>query len=314
MFVYILARIVAVIPVLFIASVFVFSVLHLIPGDPVDALLGDLQDPIVREALKKDLGLDKNLVVQYGIWMWKVLHLDFGVSIRSQMYVKDELYGRLPRTIYLSFVSIIISTLLAIPAGVIAAVHRKTLRDYIAQVWAVLGISMPSFWFGILLMLLFSLYLRWLPTSGYVSPSEDFWLSLRHLFMPALTLGWILSASITRLTRSTMLDELSKDYVRTAKSQGIPERTIQYKLALKNAMIPVTTILGLRFAGLLGGTAVIEQLFNWPGVGSLVVQAIYFRDYPVVQASILNLAIAFVFMNLVVDILYKWLDPRIRLQ
>ncbi|MBI4640576.1 MAG: ABC transporter permease [Candidatus Tectomicrobia bacterium] len=310
---YIIVRIFALIPVMLLVSLMIFSILHLIPGDPIDAILGEQNDPVVREALIKEFGFDKPLPFQFTLWLWKVLQGDFGISIIAQREVKYELLERLPATLYLAVIAVVLSTFFAVPLGVIAAVKRKTMSDYMAMTSALLGVSIPEFWFGILLVLLFSLKLGWLPTMGYVSPFQNFWVSLRHLVMPAVTLGWGMMAIVTRMTRSTMLDELNKDYVRTARSQGLPERTIVYKLTLKNALIPTVTIVGMRFATLLGGTVIVESLFNWPGVGLLVLQSIYFRDYPVVQASVLILATGFVVMNLLVDIIYTWLDPRVRL-
>jgi peptide/nickel transport system permease protein len=279
----------------------------------VDVLAGDEATEDMREAIRAEFGLDRNIFVQYGIWISKFVRGDFGISILSNQPVADLIFPRIPATFYLAVTVILFTILLSIPLGIIAAIKRKTWVDLGATSFSLFGLSVPDFWFAIVAILLFCLVFRIFPTMGYVSPVENLWGFAWHITLPAITLVTHMMAVITRLTRSTMLDELNTDYVRTHKAQGIPQRAIFLKLALKNAMIPITTIIGMRFANLLGGTVVIEVIFSWPGVGQLILNSILGRDFAVVQAGVFLLALCFIFMNLVVDILYKWLDPRITL-
>jgi peptide/nickel transport system permease protein len=299
-----------------LVSIFVFSFIHVLPGDVIDALAGEAEahDPAVRAALEKELGLDKPVYVQYLVWMKKiVLHGDFGKSITTRRSIGIEVFKRIPATVYLAVAAVIISLLIAVPLGTIAAIKRRTLADYTVTTGAVIGISIPQFWFAILCVLFFALYLGWLPASEYYSPFEDPWLALKHLLLPAAALGVRLAAITTRLTRASMLDEISKDYVDTARSLGLSEWRVILKYTLRNALIPTVTVAGLQFGGLLGGTVVIETIFAWPGIGLTLYDAIMSRDYPMVQASVLILAVAFVLVNLLVDITYRLLNPRIRL-
>jgi peptide/nickel transport system permease protein len=291
----------------------VFTIFRMIPGDPVDAFLGMEQDPQVRSTLWAQFGLDKPLPVQYFYWVNNLLHGNFGKSLSIQKNVLTLLSEKIPNTIYLACSSVFISILIAIPAGIVAATRRKKAEDYAAMTFALLGISIPGFWLGIMFILIFSLYLGWFPSMGFVSPFKDPLRSLWHLALPALSLGWLQAAIITRLTRSSMLDVLNREYVRTARAQGHPEKKVVFRYALKNALIPVVTVVGLRLAALLGGTIVIEQIFSWPGVGLLLLQAIYARDYPLVQGAVLIIAVGFVLINLLVDIAYQLIDPRIRM-
>src|SRR5918992_4410142 len=242
-----------------------------------------------------------------------VLHGDFGKSITTRRSIGVEVFQRIPATVYLAVVAVVISLIIAIPLGTIAAVKRRTLADYTVMVGAVAGLSIPQFWFAILCVLFFALYLGWLPASEYYSPFDDPWLGLKHLLLPASALGVRLAAITTRLTRSSMLDEIRKDYVDTARSVGLPEWRVIFKYTLKNALIPTVTVAGLQFGNLLGGTVIIETIFAWPGIGLTLYDAIVSRDYPTVQASILILAAAYVVVNLFVDIIYRLLNPRIRL-
>jgi peptide/nickel transport system permease protein len=310
---FIVRRIFYLIPVLLIVSVMVFTIFRMIPGDPVDAFLGMEQDPQVRSTLRAQFGLDKPLPVQYFYWVNNLLHGNFGKSLSIQKNVLTLLSEKIPNTIYLACSSVFISILIAIPAGIVAATRRKKAEDYAAMTFALLGISIPGFWLGIMFILIFSLYLGWFPSMGFVSPFKDPLRSLWHLALPALSLGWLQAAIITRLTRSSMLDVLNREYVRTARAQGHPEKKVVFRYALKNALIPVVTVVGLRLAALLGGTIVIEQIFSWPGVGLLLLQAIYARDYPLVQGAVLIIAVGFVLINLLVDIAYQLIDPRIRM-
>jgi peptide/nickel transport system permease protein len=313
---FIIYRLLQLIPVLLLVSIFVFSMIHLLPGDAIDALAGDAEtnDPAKRAALEKQLGLDKPIYVQYIVWLGKiVLYGDFGKSVTTQRSIGVEVFKRIPATVYLAVAAVIISLVIAIPLGTIAAVKRRTLTDYTVTTAAVAGVSIPQFWFAILCVLFFSLYLGWLPASEYVSPFDNLGLSLKHLLLPAAALGVRLAAITTRLTRAAMLDEVRKDYVDTARSLGLAERQVIFKYTLKNALIPTVTVAGLQFGNLLGGTVVIEAIFAWPGIGLTLYDAIVSRDYPTVQASVLILATAFVLVNLLVDLTYRLLNPRIRL-
>jgi len=313
---YIINRLLILFPVLFLVSVIVFSLLHMIPGDPVDFIFAteDLTDPSVREDFERILGLDKPLHIQYLVWLGGVLIGDFGESIHYQRSNMELIVERFPATILLTIFSTVVSILISIPAGVIAAIRRNTPSDYTAMSFALLGISIPNFWLGILLILAFSLYLPILPSSGYEASLTSPWTTLSYLILPSITLGTGMAAIVARMTRSEMLEEIGKEYVRTARAKGLAERRVIFKHTLKNALVPVLTVIGLQFGRLLGGTVIVEHVFAWPGVGSLVVGAVYGRDYPLVQALILIFAVIFVVVNFFVDILYKYANPRITLE
>jgi peptide/nickel transport system permease protein len=310
-------RLIYVIPVILLLTVFVFSMIHMLPGNPADILLsgeGGAEDPVVRATLMKELGLDKPIPIQYGIWLWRALHGNFGKSVYSQEDVFEMIFQRFPATLLLAFSAMFVSILIALPAGIISAVKRQKPADYAAMIFALIGISLPEFWFGIMLIMTFSLWLPWLPSMGYVSPFEDFFGSLKYLIMPSVALGLRMAGVVTRMTRSSMLDELGQDYVRTARSKGLNERTVVFVHALKNALIPTVTVVGLQFGTILGGTVVIEMVFSWPGLGQLLVQGILTRDYLVVQAAVLFISILFVFVNILVDFIYTILNPRVALE
>jgi ABC-type dipeptide/oligopeptide/nickel transport system permease component len=315
MFMYTINRILYLIPVLFILTVAVFSLVHCLPGDVIDILAGQegVIDPAVRQALEHEYGLNKPLYTQYFIWLNHVLHGDFGTSQVTRRPIALEIFKRIPATLYLAIVGTVISLLIAVPLGTIAAVKRNTAVDYAAQFLSLVGISIPEFWFALLCVLFFSLYLGWLPSSEYYSPFDNIGLSIQHIILPAAALGIRQAAITTRLTRSTMLDEVQKEYVDTARSLGLPERKVIYQYTLRNAMIPTLTISGLQLAQLLGGTVVIETIFAWPGVGRTLYEAIISRDFPVIQAGVLILGIAVVVINLLVDLMYRVLNPRVRL-
>jgi peptide/nickel transport system permease protein len=313
---YIIYRVLQLIPVWLLLSMIVFAMVHALPGDAIDALVPPdaAGNPATRAALEKELGLDKPIYVQYFRWLERiVLHGDFGRSITTRRTISVEIFKRLPATMYLAITAVVVSLLIAIPLGTIAAVKRRTAVDYTATATALLGVSVPEFWLAILCVLFFSLYLGWLPASEYYSPFDNVGLALTHLVLPAGSLGVRLAAITTRLTRSSMLDEIRKEYVDTARALGLPERRVIYKYTLRNALIPTVTIAGLQFARLLGGTVVVETIFAWPGVGLALYEAIMGRDYPMIQAAILILATTFVTVNLLVDLTYRWLNPRIRL-
>jgi peptide/nickel transport system permease protein len=280
----------------------------------VDALLSGTPDPEMRTLLIKQFGFDQPIPVQYFKWLAKILRGDLGQSILHARPVLEVVGTALPRTLYLAVAGMMFALMLSLPLGIFAAVRRKTWIDYTAQVSALVGLSLPSFWAALLLMLYFGLVLRWFPVVGYTAPGDDFVLFLHHLILPGFTLGIEMVGILTRMTRSTMLEELGKDYVQTHRSQGLAERDIIARYTLKNAMIPTLTIASIRFAMLLGGTAVIESVFGWPGIGLMILDGILTRDYPVVQGGILVLATGFIFINLIVDMLYKWLDPRVVLE
>lgn len=315
MLAYAINRILYLIPVLFLLTVVVFAFVHCLPGDVIDVLAGQegVVDPEVRQALEQEYGLNKPLHVQYLVWLNRVLHGNFGTSLVTRRPIALEFFKRIPATIYLALVGTVISLCIAVPLGTMAAVKRHTPIDYTAQVLSLVGISIPEFWFALLCVLFFSLYLGWLPSSEYYSPFENLPLSIKHMILPAAALGIRQAAITTRLTRSTMLDEVQKEYVDTARAVGLPEWKVIYQYTLRNAMIPTLTISGLQLAQLLGGTVVIETIFAWPGVGRTLFEAIISRDFPVIQAGVLILGMAVVVINLLVDLMYRVLNPRVRL-
>ena len=315
MLAYTLRRIAQLVPVLLVLSVAVFAFVEALPGSIVDTLVGteggDIEE--ARAILTKQYGLDRPIHERYVVWLGRALQGDLGKSLVTRRPISTELLSRIPATVYLASVGIVLSMLIAVPLGTFAAVRRNSAVDYTAQVTSLAGISIPEFWFAILCVLLFSLYLGWLPSSGYVSPLEDFWGSLQFLILPAAAIGFRQAAFTTRLTRSSMLDELSKEYVDTARSLGHSERKVIFKYTLRNAMIPTITISGLQLANLLGGTVVLESIFAWPGIGRAIFEAILQRDYPLIQAGVLVLGVIVVVMNLLVDLTYRVLNPRVKL-
>jgi len=314
MLAYFLRRIAQLVPVLLVLSVVVFGFVEALPGSIIDTLIGTEggDDEETRAILAKEYGLDQPVYVRYAKWVYRAAQLDFGKSLVTRRPISLELVSRIPATVYLAVVGITLSMLIAIPLGTIAAVRRNSKIDYAAQVSSLIGISIPEFWFAILCVLFFSLYLGWLPSSGYASPFEDPWDSLKFLILPAAAIGFRQAAFTTRLTRSSMLDEMNKEYVDTARSQGLSERKVIFKYTLRNAMIPTITISGLQLANLLGGTVVLESIFAWPGIGRAIFEAILQRDYPMVQAGVLVLGVIVVVMNLLVDLTYRLLNPRVK--
>ena len=315
MLAYTLRRIAQLVPVLLVLTVAVFGFVEALPGSIIDTMIGTEggDDAETRAVLAKEYGLDRPVYERYAKWLGHVVQLDFGKSLVTRRPVSLELMSRIPATVYLATVGIMLSMMIAIPLGTFAAVRRNSAVDYTAQVTSLAGISIPEFWFAILCVLLFSLYLGWLPSSGYVSPLDDFWGSLQFLILPAAAIGFRQAAFTTRLTRSSMLDELSKEYVDTARAMGLPERRVIFRYTLRNAMIPTITISGLQLANLLGGTVVLESIFAWPGIGRAIFEAILQRDYPLVQAGGLVLGCIVVVMNLLVDLTYRLLNPRVKL-
>jgi peptide/nickel transport system permease protein len=298
--------------VLFGISVVVFVMLKLAPGDPAATLLGIQATPEELARVRRAMGLDQPWPVQFGIWLGNALRGDLGVSYISKKPVAELIATRFPVTLELTIFAMLLAAAIGIPAGVLSASRRYTGLDYFITSFALFGVSMPSFWFGILLILLFSLYLGWLPASGYAPIQHGLAEHLKHIFMPALSLGLFLSGSLARFTRSSMVETLAQDYIRTGRAKGLAERAIVYRHALKNALIPTVTVLGLQFGFLMGGAVIIEQVFAYPGVGWLVLIAVSQRDYPVVQGVVLLVAAVFAMSNLLVDIAYTWLNPKIR--
>jgi peptide/nickel transport system permease protein len=315
MLAYLLRRIAQLVPVLLVLSVAVFGFVEALPGSIVDTLIGTEggDDEETRAILAKEYGLDRPVYERYALWVGRAAQFDFGKSLVTRRPISTELLSRIPATAYLAVVGIALSILIAVPLGTLAAVRRNSAVDYAAQVTSLTGISIPEFWFAILCVLFFSLYLGWLPSSGYVSPFDDFWGSLQFLILPAAAIGFRQAAFTTRLTRSSMLDELSKEYVDTARAMGHSEGRVIFRYTLRNAMIPTITISGLQLANLLGGTVVLESIFAWPGIGRAIFEAILQRDYPLIQAGVLVLGVIVVVMNLLVDLTYRLLNPRVKL-
>lgn len=303
---YVGGRLLALVPVLFGVSVLVFAMLHLIPGDPVRLLMGEEAAAADVARVRAELGLDRPLHVQFTRFLGRLVRLDLGRSLRTGRPVAQELRERSVASLELALAAILVAAGLGVIAGVGAAVQRGTWFDTITMVGAVTGVSAPTFSVGLLLILVFAVKLGWLPTTGRGG--------VAHLVLPALTLGLHYAAIIARITRASMLDVLHQDFVRTARSKGLGERLVVCRHALRNALIPTLTIIGLQFGALLGGSIVVEIVFAWPGIGRLVVDAVKLRDYPVVQASVMYMALIFAAMNLLVDLLYAVVDPRISYQ
>jgi peptide/nickel transport system permease protein len=311
---YILNRLVWCIPVLFGASVLIFVLLRFLPGDVVDIIIGTegAATPEVRATIRRMFGLDQPIYVQYFVWIGAVLRGDLGSSLRTSEPVAGILISRLPITIELAFLSVVISVVMAVPLGVLAAVRRGGPAEIAARLVGLIGLSLPNFWLATMLILMASLYFNWLPSLIYVSPLANPIENLKQMAMPAFSLALALMAIVLRMTRSAMLEVLGQDYVRTARAKGLGERLVLMRHALKNALIPVVTVVGVQMGTLFGGTVVIEQIFGLPGMGWTFVNGIYQRDYPTVQGAVLMLATSFVVINLLVDLTYAYLDPRIR--
>jgi ABC-type dipeptide/oligopeptide/nickel transport system permease component len=308
---YVLRRLLQTIPVLFGVSVLAFAIMHVVPGDPVRLIAGPDAPESVVQRIRTELGLERPLYEQYASFLGRALRGDLGRSLRSRAPVVDEIVARFPATLELTTASMLIAVAVGVPIGLIAAVRRSTWVDYLAMATSLSTLSMPVFWLAIVAIWLFSLQLGWLPVSGRGGPPWQ-WDGLRHLLLPAATLATTSLAITSRLTRSGMLEVLGREYVTTAWAKGLPPLGVVGKHALKNALIPVVTVVGLQYGFLLGGAVVTETIFAWPGVGRLAMTAILQRDYPVVQGCVLLVAVLFVLVNLLVDLLYGWLDPRIR--
>ena len=308
---YILRRLLIAIPTILIVSVFVFMLQKLLPGDPIALLLGEDRTPELIASLRAKYHLDDPIVVQYFAWLRAALGGDLGFSLRSQEPVLHLIGQKLPVTLELASFAMLIALTLGIPAGIFAAVKRGSVWDYLARAVALWGLSIPNFWLGILLILFISVELHWLPSSGYAPPNENLGLNLKVMIMPAFVLGNALAATIMRHTRSAMLGVLKADYIRTARANGLSSRAIILKHAFRNALVPVVTVAALLFGDLLAGAVLTEQIFAIPGVGKLIVDAVFDRDYAVVQGIVLCTALGFILMNLLADVAYFLLNPRL---
>jgi peptide/nickel transport system permease protein len=309
---YLVRRIASLLPTLLLVSMLIFGLQQLLPGDPAKILAGEDQDPAVVAYLHKKLHLDEPLPVRYAYWMGGVMQGDLGESLRNQQPVLTLIAQKLPVTLELAVMAMTIALVIGIPAGVVSAVGRGGVWDYLANVFALWGLSTPNFWLGILLILLFSVNLGWLPASGYVSPFEDLGANIKSMIMPAFVLGNAIAAVLMRHTRSAMLQVLSADYVRTARAKGLDERTVVIKHALRNALTPIITLGALELGTLLSGAVLTEQVFTIPGFGKLIVDAVFNRDYLVVQGVVLVTATAYMTLNLLADLAYFLVNPRLR--
>jgi peptide/nickel transport system permease protein len=303
MFNYVIKRLLSTLPVLVGISLIIFILLRSLPGDPAQVIAGELATQETVEAIRVQLGLDKPLYVQYAIFMSNLIRLDLGKSARTSQPVTSEIWSRLPNTVLLAIVSIVLACILGIPAGILSSVKHYSLTDYVVMVLALFGISMPVFWLGLMLIIVFSVKLHLLPAGGIGTFS--------HIILPSFTLAIFSTAFIARMTRSSMMEVLGQDYIITARSKGLLEKIVILKHALRNAFIPIITVIGLQFGSLLGGAVLTETVFAWPGIGRLIVDSILARDYPVVQGVVLIFALLYILVNLIVDILYAYIDPRI---
>ena len=313
---FVIRRIILAIIIIILSSMLIFFGMRLLPGDPILMIVTKNQQQEFSEEylteLRHQRGLDKPMLVQYFNWAGDVLHGDFGMSILNPRPVADEILRRLPISIHLGALAFIIGHILGIPAGIICAARRRKWLDTVITTMANIGITLPNFWLGIMLMYAFGFQLKLLPIMGYTSPFEDFWLNTKQLIMPVICLALFPLAGVTRQARSSMLEVMGQDYIRTAWSKGLKERTVIIRHGIKNGMIPIVTLAGVGLANIIGGAVIIETVFNIPGLGRLAVDSVINQDYPYVQAITLLVAVAVVLINLLVDISYSWLDPRIR--
>ena len=311
---YLASRFAGMVIVMLLVATLVFFITRLAPGDPAAVMLGDQATAADIAKLRTSYGLDKPLPLQFGYWLGELVRGNLGQSIFLQRPVTQALLERAEPTFFLTLFSIVIATLIGVPCGIIAAVWRGRTIDQIFSGFAMLGASIPSFWFGLILMQIFAVGLGWFPVAGYGNPGVPLSERLHHLALPSIVLGVVNSALILRFTRASMLDVLSEDHIRTARAKGLSEASVILRHALRNALIPVITLTGLQFGFLLGGAIVVETVFAWPGLGRLLVDSVAYRDYPVIQAEILLFSFEFVLINLVVDLLYALVNPEIRLR
>lgn len=306
---YLLKRLLYLFPVMLGVSIITFGLINLAPGDPAELILragGMEPTPQAVEALRQELGLNEPVHVRYCRWLWDAIHLDLGKSFRTGRPVTEEIFSRFPATLELTVAALGVMVFLAVPAGILAALYRHALLDHLSRLWALLGASLPSFWLGLMLICLFSVKMGMFPVMGRGSP--------RHLVLPAVTLGFGMAAVYARILRAGMLEVLGQEYIKAARARGLRERWVIGRHALKNALLPAVTLFGMSFGHLLGGAVIVETIFAWPGVGKFAVDSIFNRDYPVIQGYALFMALVFVLANLMVDIVYGLLDPRIRLE
>ena len=311
---YILKRLLALVFVLLGISIIVFFLLQMVPGDPALALLGPMATPENLANLRAALGLDQPIFIQYVRWLGKIVQGDFGTSIQQRTAVLPLLVERFGNTLILTITSVVISTLIGIPAGIISATRQYSIFDRLSMLLALFGNSMPAFWLGLMSILIFSLRLGWFPASGMwpIVGDRTVWALIQHLTLPAVTLGISTAAVTARITRSSMLEVIRQDYVRTAHAKGLRSALVTRRHALKNALLPILTVIAVQFGFLLGGAVITETVFSWPGLGLALYTAISMRDFPIVQGGVLVVATAFVIINLLVDLIYAWVDPRIR--
>lgn len=308
---YVLKRLVEGVPVFLFVTIIIFSLMRLAGGDPARIMLGPRATPETISALRQKWGLEEPLYLQYLIWLKNLFLLDLGTDFSSGRPVMDLIVQRFPVTVTLSFFAMVVSLSIAIPAGIVSAINQNTPTDYAAVIFALIGVSMPNFWLGLMLIILFGLHVGWLPTHGYQSMLEDPVGGVRHIILPAIALGTALAAVVTRMLRSSMLEVMSENYIRTARAKGMSERTIIYKHALRNALIPTVTVVGLQIGYLMNGSILVESVFAIPGMGRLLVEAVFQRNFPVIQGVIVVVAIVFIIVNIVVDVIYTYLDPKI---
>lgn len=303
---YLLSRLLSAVFVVLGVSCFVFMLIHLVPGDPVELMLGESARPADREALRSALGLDQPLLTQFFNFIANLIQFDLGQSIHQRIAISEILTERIPATLQLAVVSLLFALIIALPLGVVAALKRGSRWDQLAMGFSLIGVSIPNFWMGPLLILIFAVGLGWLPVSGKESALS--------IVLPALTLGTAMAAILARMVRSTLLEVLGEDYIRTARAKGLTEGQVVWKHGLRNALLPLITLIGLQLGTLLGGAVITETIFSWPGVGQLTIEAIQKRDYPVVQACVLLISLSYVIVNMATDVIYALIDPRIRLR
>jgi peptide/nickel transport system permease protein len=308
---YILQRLLTTLVVLLGVTFAVFLIIHLVPGDPARVILGVQANEQNLAALRERLGLNDPFFVQYGHWLWNALHGDFGKSLVTGQEVTPQLLQRLPATLQLAGAALVVGLLIAFPAGIISAIKPGSKIDIAASVFSQIGVAIPDFWMGIMLVLLFSLTLQWLPARGFTPIQEDFVGWLKHITLPAITLGIISGSIQTRFIRSAMLEVMNENYIRTGRSKGLPERSVIVEHALPNAMVTIVTIIGLQITALLSAVVVVEVVFGWPGLGRLALESVLDRDYPLLQGTVLTIATLLALVNLGVDLLYFIIDPRI---
>jgi peptide/nickel transport system permease protein len=310
--VYILKRLLVTIPVLFGMSILVFSLIHMVPGDPARVMLGLTATPENIKTLRDQLGLDLPLWQQYLDWLWKLLHGDLGTDFRSHEPLTDMLLARLPVTLELTVLAVLVSVMISIPLGVLAAARRRGPADIAGSTFSLIGISVPDFWLGVVLVLVVAVRLQWLPPSGYRPLREGVIDNLRYMALPAITLAISMSAVLMRTTKAAMIEVLDQDFIKFTRAKGIRERLVIYKHALRNASIPIVTVLGLQFGYLLGGAVIVETMFSLPGIGRMTLNAVNTRSYPIVQGGVLVIGLLFMLVNLVTDLLYAILNPRVK--